>query len=99
MFIVTLRYKAPLADIEQALPGHRDWLIRNYSEGVFLLSGPLNPHTGGVILAHGLTRDELDARLADDPFNKGKLADYDVVELLPRGADPRLAFLVGDDPT
>ncbi|HXP95917.1 MAG TPA: YciI family protein [Telmatospirillum sp.] len=94
MFIVTLRYKALPTEIEQALPDHRDWLIKNYADGVFLLSGPQKPHTGGVILAHGLTRDELDARLAEDPFNKGELADYDVVELLPRGADPRLAFLV-----
>jgi hypothetical protein len=38
----------------------------------------------------------LDAHLAEDPFNKGNLADYDVIEMTPRLADPRLAFLIGE---
>ena len=96
MFIVILRYKASLAAIDQAAPAHREWVAQGYAEGVFLLSGPQNPRTGGAILAHGLSRTELDARLAQDPFNKGHLADYEIIELTPRASDPRLAFLVGE---
>lgn len=94
MFIVILRYTAPVAELDKVVAAHRDWVAQGFEAGVFLLSGPQNPRTGGAILAHGLSRSELDARLAQDPFNKGKLADYEVIELVPRAADPRLAFLV-----
>ncbi|PKU21501.1 YciI family protein [Telmatospirillum siberiense] len=96
MFIVILRYTAPLADLDKVVDAHREWVGKGFSDGVFLLSGPQNPRTGGAILAHGLSRGELDARLAQDPFNKGRLADYEVIELAPRAADPRLDFLLAD---
>jgi uncharacterized protein YciI len=94
MFIVILRYTAPTAELDRVVEAHRAWVSQGFADGVFLLSGPQNPRTGGAILAHGLSRSELEARLTQDPFNKGKLADYEVIELAPRAADPRLAFLV-----
>lgn len=94
MFIVILRYTAPVAELDKVVEAHREWVGKGFADGVFLLSGPQNPRTGGAILAHGLTREELDTRLTGDPFNKGRLATYEVIELAARAADPRLEFLL-----
>lgn len=78
MHIVTLTYTADLAEIDAALTDHRGWLAQNYADGAFLASGPKEPRTGGVILTADITRDELDRRLANDPFRQRALADYTV---------------------
>jgi len=79
MFVVSLNYKVPLAEIDRLGPAHVEWLKACYSEGIFVASGPKKPRTGGVIIARG-PRDVLDARLAADPFAKAGAADYDVTE-------------------
>lgn len=94
MFVVTIRYKVPLAAIDAALGDHRLWLDRGYNDHVFILAGPQNPRSGGVILAHNTTRAELLTRLAEDPFQRQGLADYEVIEMIARKADPRLDFLL-----
>lgn len=94
MFIVLLTYTAPLERIGAAGAEHRDWLRRAYDDGIFLASGPQEPRQGGVILAHGLTRAELEARLAEDPFARQGLASYAVTQMAVRMADPRLAFVM-----
>ena len=52
------------------------------------------PRQGGAILAHGLTRAELEARLAEDPFARQGLASYAVTQVAVRMADRRLGFLM-----
>ena len=94
MFIVILRYKAQLTAIDAALEKHRAWLEQGYRDGIFLLSGPQVPRAGGAILAHGLSRAELDRRLAQDPFAASDLAEYEVITVAMQSADPRLAFLL-----
>lgn len=94
MFIVLLTYTAPLERIDAAGPAHRDWLKACYDDGVFLASGPQDPRTGGAILAHGLSRAELEERLAGDPFAQQGLATYAITRVAVRLADPRLAFLM-----
>jgi uncharacterized protein YciI len=75
MHIVTLTYVADLAEIDASLRDHVAWLDENHSDGVFLASGRQEPRLGGVILADGITRDELDGRLALDPLNQRGLAE------------------------
>ena len=79
MFVVSLNYKVPLAEIDRLAPEHVEWLKACYAEGIFVASGPKKPRTGGVIIARG-PRDVLDARLSADPFAKAGAADYDVTE-------------------
>lgn len=93
MFIVLLTYTAPLAQIDRLGPAHRDWLRACYDDGIFLASGPQEPRVGGAILAHGLPREELEARLAQDPFAQAGAATYQIVKMSVRFSDPRLAFL------
>lgn len=81
MRIVTLTYTADLAAIDAALDDHRQWLHEDYADGAFLVSGAKEPRTGGVIVTADISRDELDKRLADDPFRQRTLADYTVITI------------------
>lgn len=94
MFLVVLQYVQPLALIDQALEAHRAFLDRQYAAGVFLASGPLAPRTGGVILATGVSRADLEAVLAEDPFAQAKLADYQILEFQPVRAAPGAEVLL-----
>jgi len=91
MFVVTISYTAPLAQIDELMPAHRDWLGQGYDSGLLLASGPQTPRTGGVVLARAVSREELDAALAEDPFNKAGAATYQVVRFTPVRTAPELA--------
>ncbi|QFI54616.1 YciI family protein [Aeromonas simiae] len=83
MFVVTLTYVRALAEIDALIPAHVEWLKAHYAAGHFLASGRRVPRTGGVILAHGLTREALEQVLASDPFRLAGVADYEVLEFVP----------------
>ncbi len=93
VFIVVLTYQCDLAEIDDAIPDHSAWLDVNYAEGVFVASGRRVPRVGGVILANGVTRDELDRRLCLDPLATRGLATYDVIEFDPSRTSPEIASL------
>lgn len=95
MFLVILRYKVPLSEIDAALPAHKDWLEVHFAAGRFVLAGRQEPRSGGVILAKVGTRDELAAILDADPFKVKDLADYEVIHVPNCKLDPRLNFLAG----
>lgn len=83
MFIVSLTYICDLTEIDRFLDEHVAYLKEEYARGHFIASGRKNPRTGGIILAKTESRTELDAILAKDPFNRNKLARYDVQEFIP----------------
>ncbi len=83
LFIVTLTCRAAMAEIEAQLPAHRAWLAQHIAEGRFVTAGPLEPRTGGLIVAHAADRTELDALLASDPFVNLGLVDVAVLAAVP----------------
>ncbi|GGM65485.1 YciI family protein [Dactylosporangium sucinum] len=93
MFVITLSYVADLDRIDEAMDDHREWVDGQFEDGVFVASGAMVPRTGGVILAAGLERPELEARLALDPFQQKGLAEYTIVEFAPRKVVPGLERL------
>jgi uncharacterized protein YciI len=80
MFVIELTYKAPLADIDAAMPVHMKFLKKYYAAGTFLLSGRKIPRDGGIILAVGDSRERMEAIAREDPFYTRGLADVRVVE-------------------
>lgn len=76
MFIVSLTYSVPLAEIDAHLGAHRAFLDLHLATGAFLASGPKEPRTGGVILTSGTDRQALDIIIKQDPFHKLGLATY-----------------------
>lgn len=90
MFAVILTYKQPMSVVETHTPAHRAFLDRYYQQGVFLISGRQNPPQGGVILAKADSREQLQAILAEDPFQTEGVADYTLYEFTPTKFQPCL---------
>lgn len=80
MFVVELIYKADLAEIDARMKAHMAFLRKYYTAGKFLVSGRKIPRDGGIILAVGESRAEIEAIMREDPFCKHGLADFRVVE-------------------
>ncbi|MDA8327255.1 MAG: YciI family protein [Nitrospiraceae bacterium] len=93
MFIISLEYKRPLAEVDSHLPAHIEYLKAQYEEGNFLLSGRKNPRTGGIILSNVKTKEDLDQILKRDPFYQHHVADYDIIEFEPSMTCKELEFL------
>jgi uncharacterized protein YciI len=80
MFVVELIYKADLAEIDAKMRAHMAFLKKHYAAGRFLVSGRKVPRDGGIILALGKSRDEIEGIMNEDPFCKHGLADFRVIE-------------------
>ncbi len=94
MFAVFLRFSEQKDRVGEFMDGHRAWLSRGFDDGVFLVAGMLEQGQGGAIIAHGESREELEARVADDPFVQGQVVGAEILEIDPARADERLQFLL-----
>ncbi|MGF1803739.1 YciI family protein [Aliivibrio sifiae] len=93
MFVVSLTYICEMSDVEKYLDEHIKYLDNQYELGHFIASGRKVPRVGGVILATVNSIDILNKILADDPFNKHGVAEYDVIEFIPTKTAKKLDFL------
>jgi uncharacterized protein YciI len=80
MFIVHLTYSDPEATWALR-DAHSAWGRANAARGRTLLSGPLVPRTGGIIVADVESREELDAMLREDPYAKAGTT-YEIFEFI-----------------
>jgi len=80
MFVVLLTYQKDLAEVDRLMREHMRFLKAQYDAGVFVVSGRRVPRTGGVILARGVDKAELEAIMAGDPFVREGAARFEVVE-------------------
>ncbi|WP_067005596.1 YciI family protein [Streptomyces cellostaticus] len=83
MFVVTVTYTAPLADVDQWRAAHGDWLSDLISRRQLLVAGRQVPLIGGVYLAPEMPAEELDRLLATDPYVVHGVAAHSVVEFTP----------------
>ena len=95
MFIVLLRFSDNKDKAGRFMEGHKAWVQRGFDDGVFLLSGSLQPVPGGGVLAHNASLADLQARLDEDPFVDEGVVSTEILELAPAKADERLDFLLG----
>ena len=80
MFIIELSYKAPLEQVDAQMKPHMAFLKKHYASGHFLVSGRKIPRDGGIILAVGKSREEIEAIATQDPFFQKGVADFRVIE-------------------
>jgi uncharacterized protein YciI len=80
MFIIELIYKADLAEIDAHMAAHVRFLKKYYASGHFLVSGRKIPRDGGIILAVGKNRGEIEAIIEQDPFYERRLAEFRIIE-------------------
>lgn len=83
MFVVSIEYKVELSEVDQFIPEHIKFLDKFYEKGNFLASGAKVPRSGGIILANAGSKEELSSILAEDPFYKEGLANYEISEFSP----------------
>ena len=80
MFVIELIYKTDLAEIDAYMTAHVKFLKQYYASGHFLVSGRKIPRDGGIILAVGKSRAEIEAIMRHDPFFAHGLADLRIIE-------------------
>ena len=80
MFLIELNYKAALAEIDAHMAAHVIFLKKYYASGNFLVSGRKIPRDGGIILAVGKSRQQIETIVEDDPFYQHGLADFRIIE-------------------
>ncbi len=94
LYLILLEYVKPLEAVDSCLAGHRAFLDDQYAAGRFIVSGRMNPRTGGVILSRGSSRAEIETVIAQDPFKQAGVASYTVHEFEPGMYDPGFAPFV-----
>ena len=79
MFVLLLSYTKPVEEVDAVMREHMAWLRRQYAAGRFVVSGRQIPRTGGVIVARGDDREEIEEIAASDPFVTAGVATVEVV--------------------
>lgn len=83
MFIILLNYKKPLEIVDQYLAEHRSFLEVGYKNNYFVVSGPRNPRTGGIIISQLKDKNQLEKIISQDPFHIHGIADFELIEFSP----------------
>lgn len=99
MFIVFLRFGTNRGEAPRWMAGHRQWLQQGLDDRVFLLAGSWDGGLaqgtqGGAVLATGLDRASLIARVEQDPFVVHGVVDAEVHGLSASLVAPALATLL-----
>lgn len=92
MFVILLKF-ADKTKAPSLMAGHNAWLQRGFDDGLLLLAGTVQPAAGGALLAHGATRDAVEAFVAQDPFVTEGVVTAEILDITPAHTDSRLAFL------
>lgn len=94
MFIIDLKYTVPLEKLDAHMGEHVIFLRKYYKMNVFVASGRKVPRTGGIILALGKSKEEIEEIIREDPFYIHKLAEFSVTEFLTSQYHPELKKLL-----
>lgn len=84
--IAVVRYRKPIADVEAATDEHRAYLKSLHAQGLLLVSGPMVPRNGGVLLFRVPDADAnatLDRLRDADPFVLKGIAQYEFIPWAP----------------
>ncbi len=94
MFIVLLKFSRNKAKAGEFMDAHNQWLKQGFDEAVFILAGSLQPGLGGSVIAHNVSKPELQARVNSDPFVAENIVSAEILEIEPKKVDERLSFLL-----
>ena len=96
-FLVEITYTVPFETLQPVVSEHRAFLQTGYDKGWLLLSGPMNPKTGGLVVARAPSKEDLQGFFAGDPYALRGYADYRFVEFDPVKYQPFLADWIHGD--
>ncbi|MDA8110901.1 MAG: YciI family protein [Nitrospiraceae bacterium] len=95
-FVVHVIYLRPFSEVEPWVAPHREHLDRLLAAGHLLLSGPLVPRTGGLLLMRAADRSDIERMLAEDPYARAQVARYEVLEFSPVKFSDELRAVFGE---
>ncbi len=93
MFVILLKFAANKANAGQFMDGHKAWIKQGFAEGVFLMAGSLQPNQGGAVMAHNISREDLESYVKQDPFVAENVVSAEILEITPNMVDEKLKFL------
>ena len=94
MFFVILKFSGNDVLADKYMNSHLAYVKRGFDDGVFLVGGPIVPNLGGGLLAHGISRAELEARVSTDPFVAEGVVVAEIIEIDPLEMDKRLESII-----
>jgi uncharacterized protein YciI len=80
MSINKFKPNADRAQLNKALPLHREWAKRQLAAGVLVQAGKWGD-SGGMIIVKAETREEADKVVNQDPFVEAGLITFETAEL------------------
>ena len=86
MFIISSTYTRIVDLSEAVVTEHLAFVDHCYNQGPFVASGPRQPFTGGLIIAHGDSEEEIRALMQNDPFARDGVATYEFTRFRPSRA-------------
>lgn len=93
MFVVALRYTAPLEEVDAVRRHHLAWVDEHVAGGTIVAAGRLADSTGGILIMRAPDRATVDRLLAEDPYGRSRVAEYDVTEFIAGRLAPGLEHL------
>lgn len=78
MYVILLRYPNPAA-VEEHRDAHRAFIKRAVDDGRILVSGPMEPRAGGVIVTTVSTQAEVEALIGEDPYHRSGVATHEPI--------------------
>lgn len=83
MHIVLLKFGPNRSQAAQWMAGHKEWIEKGISDGVFLVAGSLENAQGGALLAVKLSKAEVIALVEEDPFVKHQVVEPEIISVTP----------------
>ena len=94
MFLIEVTYTKSIAEIDQCLKAHRDYLESHYQKSNLVFSGPQNPRTGGLVLTRFKNKIQVEEFILGDPFKQQGLATYRIIEFDPVKHDSQFSVFI-----
>ncbi len=93
-FVVEIIYTKPLDEVLSLTDQHRAYLQTGYQRGLLLISGPQEPRIGGILVMKADSRETIQQFCNSDPYALGGVAEYRIIEFLPKSHIPDLSHWV-----
>lgn len=80
LFAIDITYTLPMGAVQKVLAPHMDFVRDCYASGVFLMSGPKEPRSGGIVIAQAASLAEIKALMARDPFTLAGVVSVQITQ-------------------
>nr|WP_256474451.1 YciI family protein [Mucilaginibacter aurantiaciroseus] len=80
--------------MDEHMAAHVKYLKKYYAADVFIMNGRKVPRTGGVIIAQADSKEILEKIIAEDPFHKHKLVEFEITEFLATQAHSDIKAMI-----